>query len=200
MADIDTLADSESDAAETQRASRKKAGRSLAAIRVEFDFLGEGTGCKDPVKCKHCSKEFNDPRPHYLERHILTECAVVPAGIKKNAIDKAATGAGTTSSSVRSRSAKRCTGSSLTQSNIGDFVNKRQKVTDAAQDASRNAKLLRWLVSSGLSFHTVQDPHFVQFIDDLAPAYSVAGASCCVSAATCAVRSAAASDLSLSTA
>ena len=62
------------------------------------------------------------------------------------------------------------------QPGVGSFVRRTKSVTDKALDGQLDAALLRWLVTCGVAYNTVDDPHFVQFTSLLNPAYTVAGA------------------------
>ena len=160
-----------------------KTGRPAGNLRSHF------TGSEQRIHnrptsatCNYCSADLSNTRMETLQQHLLELCREVPAEIKaaceqEVAAKFTAPATNLAGRAARSKAAAHKPGqkaasssgaSSGTQSTLTRQLTKGMR-------AKMDALLGRWVVSAGVAFNALDDPTFVDFVNEMLPNYQPPG-------------------------
>jgi hypothetical protein len=184
---VDLVSDEEVDSPGPSRAGRKTSVIKQQHFTKQPLPPGASKASKrNPYKCKYCPAVINRSENAVLAKHLLDSCPSVSPEIQRDVqalVQEAQAGLppglplpGTNRRALKASG--RATSSAVSQGSSGGQADMRAfaaRQPSAAEVETMNTKLLRLLVMTGVSFHVVDSPYFLDFVQELRPMYIPAG-------------------------
>src|SRR6185437_10500332 len=142
-------------------------GRPPADIWEEFNSINNGAGKHKGASCRYCPLKWSRGRAYEMKSHLAIKCkGKVPKEIRMKVLrDLQSEPISPESTTSKKRKLE------YSQLSVDAYFNAKEAI-DQAKEKRANQTLIKWIVSSGISFSAFDNPYFEDYTKALNPSYN----------------------------